>query len=46
VSKTFSVTVNGDATLETTERFKVNLSGVTGATVLDAQGIGKISNDD
>jgi hypothetical protein len=45
-SKTFSVTVNGDATYESNERFKVNLTGVTGATVTDAQGIGIIQNDD
>ena len=45
-SKTFSVNVNGDATVESNERFKVNVTGVTGATVLDSQGIGIISNDD
>jgi hypothetical protein len=46
LSKTFSVTVNGDTTVETNERFKVNLSNVTGAAVADAQGIGTITNDD
>jgi len=45
-SKTFAVTINGDTTYESNERFKVNLTGVTGATVLDAQGVGIISNDD
>jgi PKD repeat protein len=45
-SKTFTVNVNGDTTLETNERFKVNVTGVTGATVLDSQGIGIITNDD
>jgi hypothetical protein len=46
LSKTFSVTVNGDTTLEGSERFKVNLSGVSGATVVDSQAIGTITNDD
>jgi serine protease len=46
LSKTFSVTVNGDTKVESTERFKVNLSNVNGATVSDAQGLGTISNDD
>jgi len=45
-SKTFSVTVNGDTAVETNERFKVNVSGVVGATVIDSQGIGLITNDD
>jgi hypothetical protein len=45
-SKTFSVTVNGDTTLETNERVKVNLTNVVGATVLDSQAIGIIQNDD
>jgi len=45
-SKTFAVTVNGDTLVETAERFKVNLSGVTGAAVSDAQGVGTITNDD
>jgi hypothetical protein len=45
-SKTFSVTINGDTTYESTERFKVNISGVTGAVLTDAQGVGIISNDD
>jgi serine protease len=45
-SKTFSVNVTGDTTLESNERFKVNVSGVSGATVTDSQGIGTITNDD
>ena len=45
-SYTFNVTVNGDVTFEPNEQFFVNLSNVTGATVLDGQGIGTISNDD
>ncbi|MEO8159963.1 MAG: S8 family serine peptidase [Arenimonas sp.] len=46
LSKTFSVTINGDTRKEGNERFKVNVSGVTGATATDAQGLGIISNDD
>jgi len=45
-SKTFSVTVNGDATVEPDETFTVNLSNVVGATVGDASATGTISNDD
>ena len=43
---TFDVTVNGDSVIENNEQFVVNLSGVIGATVTDAQGIGTINNDD
>jgi hypothetical protein len=42
----FSVTVNGDVTLEDNETFFVNLTNVVGAGVADAQGIGTINNDD
>ena len=45
-TKTFSVTVNGDTAVETNERIKVNVSSVSGATVLDSLGIGTITNDD
>ena len=45
-SKTFTVNVNGDTTLETNERFRVNVTGVTGATVSDGLAIGIITNDD
>jgi len=45
-SKTFSVTVNGDTLVETSERVRVNISNVVGATVADALGIGTITNDD
>ncbi len=41
-----SVLVNGDATLESDERFVVKLSSVSGATVTTAQGVGTITNDD
>jgi uncharacterized repeat protein (TIGR01451 family) len=41
-----TVSVNGDTTQETNETFFVNISGVTGAGVTDAQGQGTITNDD
>ncbi len=43
---TFTVTVNGDMTIEQGETFFVNVTNVTGATVSDAQGLGTIQNDD
>lgn len=44
---TFSVTVNGDTTVESDETFYVNLSNVSaGVTVDDGQGLGTIQNDD
>jgi predicted extracellular nuclease len=45
-SYNFDVTVNGDVSFEPNETFFVNLSNVTGATILDGQGVGTISNDD
>ena len=45
-SRTFAVTVSGDTTLETSERFKVNITNVSGAVLTDSQGVGIISNDD
>ncbi|MBE9127593.1 MULTISPECIES: glycoside hydrolase family 9 protein [unclassified Coleofasciculus] len=45
-SKTFSIPVIGDTTVESNETFKVNLSGATNATIGDSQGIGTIVNDD
>jgi predicted extracellular nuclease len=45
-SYTFDVTVNGDTSFEPNETFFVNLSNVTGATILDGQGTGTITNDD
>ena len=45
-SKPIPVTVNGDTTVESNETFTVNLSGATGATIADAQGVGTITNDD
>ncbi len=45
-SYAFSVSVNGDIVNETDERFLVNVTNVTGAGVVDAQGEGTIVNDD
>ena len=45
-TKTVSITVNGDGDVEADERFRVNLSGASGAGFADAQGIGTIVNDD
>ncbi len=42
----FPVTVNGDTTIESTEKFFVDISNVTGATVSDSQAAGTITNDD
>jgi predicted extracellular nuclease len=38
--------VNGDVAPESDETFFVNVTSVTGATVIDAQGLGTIVNDD
>jgi hypothetical protein len=46
VSKLFSVTINGDATVEPNETLTANLSGASGATIADPQGVGTINNDD
>ncbi|WP_017294473.1 Calx-beta domain-containing protein [Geminocystis herdmanii] len=45
-TKTISVIVNGDNTVELNENFFVNLSNATNATISDSQGIGTITNDD
>ena len=45
-TQTLVVSVNGDATYEGVEQFFVNLSGPSGATVADGQGLGTITNDD
>src|SRR5439155_11589393 len=42
----FDVTVNGDTLVEPNETFLVNVTNVSGATVLDGQGQGTIQNDD
>jgi chitinase len=46
LSTTVTVTVNGDTVLENDEAFYVWLSSVSGATLLDGQGVGTIANDD
>ena len=46
LSRTFSVTLNGDAVVEPDETFTVGLTNASGADVVDAQGTGTISNDD
>ena len=43
---TFTVQINGDATVEPNENYFVNVTNVTGATVTDGQGQGTITNDD
>jgi len=43
---TFTVAVNGDTLDEPNETFFVNVTNVTGATVVDGQGVGTIANDD
>ena len=45
-SKTVTVSVNGDKTVEPNETFFVNLSGPTSAAITDSQGVGTIVNDD
>ena len=45
-ARTVTVVVRGDRTREADETFSVNLSGASGATILDAQGTGIIQNDD
>ena len=45
-SKNFSVTVNGDGTVEPNEVFYVNVSNVSGIAVAKSQGVGTIVNDD
>lgn len=42
----YTVTVNGDTSVEPDESFFVNVTNVTGATVGDGQGQGTIVNDD
>ena len=45
-SASFSVTINGDTTVEANESFVVNLANVAGASVADGQATGTINNDD
>ena len=45
-SKTITVVVNGETAVEPNESFFVNLSNAVGVTIADAQGVGRITNDD
>ncbi len=45
-TKTVTILVNGDTTVEPNETFFVNLSNPTNATISDNQGLGTIVNDD
>ncbi len=45
-SKQVAVQVIGDTTAESNEKFSVNLSNATGATIADAIGLGTITDDD
>jgi subtilisin family serine protease len=45
-STTFAVDITGDTSVEANETLRVNLSNPVGAILLDAQGIGTITNDD
>ena len=47
-TRTISITINGDTTVEPDETFFVNISGIDNPpiTVLDSQGVGTIVNDD
>ena len=45
-SYSFSVLVNGDTTVESSETVLVNVTNVLNATIADGQGIGAITNDD
>jgi Ca2+-binding RTX toxin-like protein len=46
-TKTLSVTINGDSTIESNQTFNVRLSNATnGATISDSRGVGTITNDD
>ena len=47
LTKTISVTINGDTTVEPDETFFVNLlSATNGGTIVKSQGLGTIANDD
>jgi probable HAF family extracellular repeat protein len=45
-SQTITVSVNGDRVGEPNETFMVNITGATGALVLDGQGVGTIIDDE
>ena len=46
VSQPVVVSLNGDSVFEDNETFFVELTSPTGATILDTQGLGTITNDD
>jgi len=46
VAKTIKITVNGDTTVESDEKFKVKLVSPVNAVIADAIGIGTIKDDD
>jgi hypothetical protein len=46
MTKTITILVNGDSRKESDEQFFVNLSRARNATIAEAQGIGRIINDD
>ena len=46
LTKTVSITINGDTDLESNETFKLHLSNPTVATIGSADGTGTITNDD
>jgi hypothetical protein len=45
-TRTVTVLISGDTAVESDETFFVNLSGASGATIADGQGVGTILNDD
>ena len=45
-SKTITVLVNGDTTIEPNETLFITLSNATNATIFDSLGLGTILNDD
>lgn len=46
LTRTVTVVVSGDTTVEPNETFFLDLSGATNATILDGRGVGTITNDD
>jgi Calx-beta domain len=46
ISKSVTIAISGDTAVEPNEIFFVNLSGASGATISDGQGVGTIVNDD
>jgi serine protease len=46
LTKTFTVTLNGDVAIEANETLKATISNAAGASIYDAVGVGTITNDD